>query len=89
MGLRELIENECLYIDGNTLCQKRMIRDGSLSERRANAGQKGMARRYSQANEIPQAETERKPEEPEQKPATKPKRRNLLSRRSSTPNLSE
>lgn len=74
MGLRELIENECLYIDGNTLCQKRMIRDGSLSERRANAGQKGMARRYSQANEIPQAETERKPEEPEQKPATKPKK---------------
>ena len=74
IGLRELIENGCLYIDGNTLCQKRMIRDGSLSERRANAGQKGMARRYSQANEIPQAEPERKPEEPERKPATKPKK---------------
>lgn len=74
MGLRELIENGCLHIDGNTLYQKRMIRDGSLSERRANAGQKGMAKRYSQTNEIPQTEPEQKPEEPEQKPAPKPKK---------------
>lgn len=75
MGLRELIGNECLYITGNTLCQKRMIRDGSLSERRSNAGQKGMARRYSQANEEQrQPEPEQKPEEPEQKPAPKPKK---------------
>ena len=65
-GLRELLENEVLNISDNALCQKRMIRDASLSERRSSAGQKGMAKRYSQANEI--SKDEEQPEPPKEKP---------------------
>lgn len=70
-GLRELLENGVLNITDNVLCQKRMIRDASLSERRSNAGQKGMAKRYSQANEI--CHEEEPPEPPKEKPKRKPK----------------
>lgn len=40
-GLEELLENKIIEIDGDYLLQKRMVKDGELSEKRAVAGQKG------------------------------------------------
>ena len=40
-GLEELLENKIIEIDGEYLFQKRMVKDGELSEKRAVAGQKG------------------------------------------------
>ena len=40
-SLNELIDEEVLYIDGDALCQKRMIKDGEISDIRANSGKKG------------------------------------------------
>jgi hypothetical protein len=40
-AINELIDEGVLYIDGDSLCQRRMIKDFALSEIRANAGKKG------------------------------------------------
>ena len=40
-ALDELLDKEVLYIEENALCQKRMIKDAELSEKRAFAGKKG------------------------------------------------
>ena len=40
-GLEELLDNKIIEIDGDYLLQKRMVKDGELSEKRAVAGQKG------------------------------------------------
>lgn len=40
-ALEELLDNEVVYIDGNALCQKRMIKDAELSEKRSKSGKKG------------------------------------------------
>jgi len=40
-SIEELIEEEVIFIDGNALCQKRMIKDGYLSQIRSNSGRKG------------------------------------------------
>lgn len=40
-GLEELLDNKIIEIDGCYLLQKRMVKDGELSEKRAVAGQKG------------------------------------------------
>ena len=40
-GLEELLENKIIEIDGDYLLQKRMVKDGELSEKRAVAGKKG------------------------------------------------
>lgn len=40
-GLTELVDEGVVTIEGDTLFQKRMVKDGLLSEKRANAGQKG------------------------------------------------
>ena len=40
-GLEELLDNEIIEIDGDYLLQKRMVKDGELSEKRAVAGKKG------------------------------------------------
>lgn len=40
-SLRELIDEEVIYIDGDKLCQKRMIKDGKISDSRSSAGSKG------------------------------------------------
>lgn len=45
-GLEELIENKIIEIDGDYLFQKRMVKDGELSEKRAVAGQKGGKKAY-------------------------------------------
>ena len=39
-GLTELISNDILYFEGCYLCQKRMIRDASISKSRSDAGKK-------------------------------------------------
>lgn len=40
-GLTELVNEGVVTIDGDTLFQKRMVKDGYLSDTRANAGKKG------------------------------------------------
>ena len=40
-GLRELIAEGVLHLEGDKLIQKRMVRDADLSEKRAAAGKKG------------------------------------------------
>lgn len=40
-GLHELLVNNVLYLEGNFLCQKRMIKDAKISEIRASSGKKG------------------------------------------------
>ena len=45
-GLEELLENKIIEIDGDYLFQKRMVKDGELSEKRAVAGQKGGKKAY-------------------------------------------
>lgn len=46
-AVSELLDAGVLFIDGLSLCQKRMIRDAKLSEKRSNSGRLGMARRYA------------------------------------------
>ena len=45
-GLEELLDNKIIEIDGDYLLQKRMVKDGELSEKRAVAGQKGGKKTY-------------------------------------------
>ena len=40
-ALKELVAEGVIYVDGNYLCQKRMIRDSEISEKRAEAGRRG------------------------------------------------
>ena len=40
-GLEELLDNKIIEIEGDYLLQKRMVKDGELSEKRSVAGQKG------------------------------------------------
>jgi len=40
-GLTELVEEGVVTIDGDRLYQKRMVKDGQISEKRAKSGQKG------------------------------------------------
>lgn len=40
-GLKELLSEEVIFIDGDLLTQKRMIKDGDISDKRASAGSKG------------------------------------------------
>lgn len=47
-GLGELLGAGVLYLEDDCLCQKRMIRDGQLSETRSRCGKLGMARRYAE-----------------------------------------
>lgn len=45
-GLQELLDLKIIQISGEKLIQKRMVRDGDLSEKRAKSGKKGMSRRW-------------------------------------------
>ena len=47
VGLEELVNNRVLFIEDDCLCQKRMIKDGQLSEKRSAYGKIGMARRWA------------------------------------------
>jgi len=62
-ALEELVKEDVLYIDGDYLCQKRMIRDNELSLKRAEAGSKGgkktqLAKANQEANEEANPENE-------------------------------
>jgi len=66
-ALEELVKENVLYIDGDYLCQKRMIRDNDISLKRAEAGQKGgkktqLAIANPKAKEEAISETENKTE---------------------------
>jgi hypothetical protein len=49
-SLAELIDEKVLFLDGDSLCQKRMIEDNKLSEIRANAGKKGGETTFKKSN---------------------------------------
>lgn len=79
-ALRELIEEKVLYIDGTYLCQKRMIHDAEISEKRASAGRKGsdvtnvrFAAAKSSAKSSAKEETES--QEPSEPKEVKPKKK--------------
>ena len=40
-ALKELVSEGVIYVEGKSLCQKRMIRDSEISEKRAEAGRRG------------------------------------------------
>lgn len=67
-ALTELLEEEVLTLDGDTLYQKRMVRDGKLSDTRAFAGHKGGKKSKSQSKDgqfacdFAQAKTQANPE---------------------------
>ncbi|MCC8154596.1 MAG: hypothetical protein LIP01_10505 [Tannerellaceae bacterium] len=81
-ALLELIEENVLFIDGNSLCQKRMIKDGHLSTVRAVAGKKGanktnqkyFAEANSQQTETANNEQSIPEEVPEKEPKVKKKK---------------
>lgn len=50
-ALDELINHGVVYIDGLSLCQKRMVKDGRLSEKRSALGRLGMARRWAESRQ--------------------------------------
>ncbi len=49
-GLCQLLENEVLFIENDYLCQKRMIKDGQISQVRASAGKKGAIAQWGKGN---------------------------------------
>ena len=89
-ALDELIANEVLHLDNDRLWQKRMVKDGLISEARATAGKKGADARYTQksknefamakpmANNIANGEANEN-EEPDSE--EKPKKKSLIEER--------
>lgn len=67
-ALTELLEEEVLTLDGDTLYQKRMVKDGNLSDSRASAGRKGGNKKQNAkqneefACDFAQAKTQANPE---------------------------
>ena len=60
-SLQELIDEKVLYIDENKLCQKRMMKDDEISNKRALAGKKGYnikSKKSEIAKEFAQAKVE-------------------------------
>lgn len=51
-AFQELLDEGVLYIYRNWLCQKRMIKDAELSEKRAKSGKLGAQKRHSQGDEF-------------------------------------
>lgn len=52
-ALDELIDEDVIYIEDNALCQKRMIKDAILSEKRALSGKKGAEKTNSKNKNKP------------------------------------
>ena len=52
-SLDELLDEKVIYIDGDTLCQKRMIKDGNTSEKRSISGRKGAEATNQRKNKSP------------------------------------
>lgn len=57
-GLEELLENKIIEIDGDYLLQKRMVKDGELSEKRAVAGKKGGKKSFGFCSSKSQSKSE-------------------------------
>lgn len=51
-ALQELLRENVLHLDGDKLYQKRMVKDGELSQTRADAGRKGGKAKAKNANSI-------------------------------------
>jgi len=54
-GLEELLNEEVLFIDGDLLTQKRMIKDGNISDKRSTAGSKGGKKSLGKGDDFAQA----------------------------------
>lgn len=54
-SLVELITEEVLSLDGDLLSQKRMIKDGNISDKRASAGSKGGKKTLGKGDDFAQA----------------------------------
>lgn len=54
-AIEELVENKVLYIDGDYLVQKRMVKDNIISEKRSSAGRLGVEAKKSFAEANGQA----------------------------------
>lgn len=63
-AIRELLDTGVLSVEGDTLFQKRMVKDGAISDIRSSAGMKGGRR--SHADETPPAPPEDPPAEPQE-----------------------
>lgn len=57
-GLEELLNEEVLCIDGDILFQKRMVKDGKISDKRALAGSKGGQKTIAKNQTFAQAKSE-------------------------------
>lgn len=74
-ALKELVGEGVLYVDGNYLCQKRMIRDSEISEKRAEAGRRGSSitnKRFAATSEATNDAAKQSTKAPA-KPKTEPK----------------
>jgi hypothetical protein len=58
VSLKELLSEGCLYIDGDFLIQKRMLRDGEISLKRSESGRKGGVTTQNNVKEFALAKTE-------------------------------
>ena len=52
-ALEELIDEDVIYIEDNALCQKRMIKDAILSEKRSISGKKGAEKTNKKSKKSP------------------------------------
>lgn len=52
-GLTELVNEGVITIDGDTLFQKRMVKDGKISDTRASAGKKGGQKTRQKSSDTP------------------------------------
>lgn len=58
-GLSELAEERVITIEGETLYQQRMVKDGELSEKRGRAGKVGMSSRWNGNEEAAPSDNKR------------------------------
>ena len=61
-SLTELLREKVLFFDHDFICQKRMIKDFELSEKRAKAGSKGGKKTHEFAKEFAKAKSQANPE---------------------------
>jgi uncharacterized protein YdaU (DUF1376 family) len=61
-AIKELLQRKVLHIEGDSLIQKRMKKDGILSDLRSKAGKKGGKKTQQKVKEIAKAKTKQKPD---------------------------
>lgn len=77
-SLRELIDEGVVTVDGDRLYQKRMVRDGDISKKRAEAGAK---RGKSKEMEAPAKAEEEPQQKPSKTPAKTPSKESVVDKR--------